>query len=173
MILKILKKIISCPCKKDDFVFNPNNYEKEIISSTLKNNNTITLNEKNKDYLIIQNYCQININAGIIFGMPSDLTPYFTSSFKKANDFFDNDEYFTINPTLLTDKDSREYTTYLLPTFLTMAIIDRTNTFDTNSDCSSIRVIWWQHTIGLPEPEILEKLKNITWKEPYAWNWQF
>lgn len=156
--------------QSEEFIFKPENY-KTVNAELAKTNNIFTLKEN--DHLIIQDYQQYNVNIGIIFGMPSDLTPYFQNSFKKAKEFF-NEEFFIINPVLFTDKSSNNKDTYLLPQFLTMAIIDRTIPLEGEDySCSALRVIWWQNTLGLPEPEILEKIKAIKWQKPYAYSWEF
>lgn len=156
--------------KNEQFIFKAENY-KTISIEQAKFNNTFALTDT--VHLTIQEYKQSNINAGIILGMPSDLSNYFEHSFKCAKQFF-NDEFYVINPVLFTDKSSANTATYLLPQFLTMAVIDRNMPLEgENYACSSLRVIWWQNTLGSPESEILEQIKEIVWKKPYANSWDF
>lgn len=155
---------------KEEFVFKPENYKKVSVEQA-KSNHTFLLKED--VHLIIEEYLQYNVNSGILLGMPTDLSHYFEDSFKKARLFF-NDEFFVIDPVLFTDKDSSNIDTYLLPKFVTMAIIDRTLPLDGEDfACATLRVMWWQNSLGVPEPEILEQIKGITWQKPYAYSWDF
>lgn len=89
--------------------------------------------------------------------MPNDLSPYLNQSHKKAGDFFKQEPYYTIKPILHADYSCK---TFLLPQFLTLALIDSTSTFDEHSMMASIRVIWWQDQLGLPEDHIIEEIKK-------------
>ncbi len=110
----------------------------------------------------ISSYKQVDINAGILLGMPSDLSPYFEYSMKEAKKFFDGECIF-IKPTITIDSE-REGS--LLPAIFTMATFDK---FD--KECETCRIAWWQHIYGLPSKEIVEQLKTVVWREPFSWTW--
>lgn len=163
--------------KKDkyaDFKFNPNLYKKINIKEIPDGNHVYKYDEDKM--LVINEYSQVNINTGIMCGMPSDLSPYFKYSFKIADAFFENKEYkdyYMIDPIIYTENFNNT-DTYLLPQFLTTAKINRFGeSLPDGDDGETINIVWWQNTFGKPEEYIIEQIKKITWKPPYAWTWGF
>lgn len=160
--------------KYSDFKFNPDLYETINVKDILDDKHDYKYDEDKM--LIITEYAQININTGIVLGMPSDLSPYFQHSFKTADAFFSKKQYkdyYMIEPIIYTEKINN-IDTYLLPQFLTIAKIDRFGeSLPDGDDGETLNIVWWQNTFGKPEEYIIEKIKKITWKPPYAWTWRF
>jgi hypothetical protein len=155
--------------------FSVGDCEKRDISLA-PSNILIELDEKTVIY--IDQYYQQNINAGIICGMPSDLEPYFKYSVDFAQQCLEYDKdnsIYYIKPHIYTDISSSDRETFLLPSIFTCAVLNKNKQLDNEKNpdlyMSSIRIGWWQDTVGNPDPYIIEILKTLVWKEPYAWSW--
>ena len=124
--------------------------------------------------IFISSYKQSNINAGILLGMPSDLSPYFEDCVKEAENFFKSKCYF-IKPIILQEVNEENKKSFLLPPVFTMATFDKAKELEEDKDSgdymSTINIAWWQHTFGSPSEQISKELKTIVWKSPYAYSW--
>ncbi len=149
-------------CLHTDISDMDNNIEKFVI----RNNNIDTY---------ISSYSQNDINAGIIFGLPSNLYPYFNKSVELVNNFFKEDEVnakdvLFLKPIIYTEYDSNtQREAYLLPPIFTIATFDK---FEIDEENKTLRVAWWQNDYGIPERNIIEELEKIEWKKTYFHTWE-
>lgn len=106
----------------------------QIPMSDIENNARKFIVKNNNLDTYISSYYQNNINAGIIFGIPSNLYPYFKYSIELVNKFFNDkkstfkgnkinvDEVLFIKPMIYTETDSQTgRKVFLLPSILTVA----------------------------------------------------
>lgn len=148
-------------------------------TSAIENNANKFIIKNNNVDTYISSYSQNDINAGIIFGLPSNLDPYFKHSIKLANSFFNkkdsifqeetiySQDILFIKPFVYTETDSQTgRTAFLLPSIFTVATFDK---FDESN--YTLRVAWWQNDYGIPEKKIIEQLEKVEWKKPYVYTW--